>query len=320
MEAERTRGRLESQVKESGAIEQRIAQARRNRRSSASRLDALDAGDRRPQEEPGRARSADRRSRASACIGDQPAARGLAGQSPRAREGHRSRPAGDPAPAGRSVHAEEPARADRRVPGRNRARDARAPRAKSRWPRPRSSGWRPRASSSPRPWRSARWSWKPSPASAGAPKRTWPSAASATPPNCAAKSTRVKTEVSPDPRAQGIAGAGAGAPHLHHRIGEAPVRVARKGQGAGSQAAGRAGRLRGSGSAVRKAGRRIPARRAGIRGGARTGQQAERGLDFIRAELDGRATFLVHPEPDARNGTATCRSRPSARRPASRRA
>ena len=29
-------------------------------------------------------------------------------------------------------------------------------------------------------------------------------------------------------------------------------------------------------------------------------QEAERGLDFIRAELDGRATFLVHPEP---NGT-----------------
>jgi chromosome segregation protein len=27
--------------------------------------------------------------------------------------------------------------------------------------------------------------------------------------------------------------------------------------------------------------------------------QAERGLDFLRAELDGRATFLVHPEPDA---------------------
>ncbi|HEX8985486.1 MAG TPA: chromosome segregation protein SMC, partial [Bryobacteraceae bacterium] len=27
-------------------------------------------------------------------------------------------------------------------------------------------------------------------------------------------------------------------------------------------------------------------------------QQAECGLDFIRAELDGRATFLVHPEPD----------------------
>jgi len=26
--------------------------------------------------------------------------------------------------------------------------------------------------------------------------------------------------------------------------------------------------------------------------------QAERGLDFIRAELDGRATFLVHPEPE----------------------
>jgi chromosome segregation protein len=27
-------------------------------------------------------------------------------------------------------------------------------------------------------------------------------------------------------------------------------------------------------------------------------QQAERGLDFIRAELEGRATFLVHPEPN----------------------
>src|SRR6185437_14875651 len=27
--------------------------------------------------------------------------------------------------------------------------------------------------------------------------------------------------------------------------------------------------------------------------------QAENGLDFIRAELNGRATFLVHPEPDA---------------------
>jgi chromosome segregation protein len=32
-------------------------------------------------------------------------------------------------------------------------------------------------------------------------------------------------------------------------------------------------------------------------------QQAERGLDFIRAELDGRATFLVHPEPNG-NGKA----------------
>ena len=32
-------------------------------------------------------------------------------------------------------------------------------------------------------------------------------------------------------------------------------------------------------------------------------QQAERGLDFIRADLDGRATFLVHPEPGA-NGRA----------------
>jgi len=28
-------------------------------------------------------------------------------------------------------------------------------------------------------------------------------------------------------------------------------------------------------------------------------RQAEQGLDFIRAELDGRATFLVHPEKSA---------------------
>ncbi len=32
-------------------------------------------------------------------------------------------------------------------------------------------------------------------------------------------------------------------------------------------------------------------------------QQAENGLDFIRAELNGRATFLVHPEPDAAGNT-----------------
>jgi chromosome segregation protein len=31
--------------------------------------------------------------------------------------------------------------------------------------------------------------------------------------------------------------------------------------------------------------------------------QAERGLDFIRAELDGRATFLVHPEPNVNGGS-----------------
>jgi len=32
-----------------------------------------------------------------------------------------------------------------------------------------------------------------------------------------------------------------------------------------------------------------------------TWEQAECGLDFIRAELDGRATFLVHPEPNGHN-------------------
>jgi chromosome segregation protein len=32
-------------------------------------------------------------------------------------------------------------------------------------------------------------------------------------------------------------------------------------------------------------------------------RQADNGLDFIRAELNGRATFLVHPEPDAAGKT-----------------
>ena len=42
VEAERTRGRLESQVKESGAIEQRIAQAEKESQELGVRLDALD--------------------------------------------------------------------------------------------------------------------------------------------------------------------------------------------------------------------------------------------------------------------------------------
>ena len=46
--------------------------------------------------------------------------------------------------------------------------------------------------------------------------------------SCGARSTALKTEVSQDPRPQGIARPGAGASHLHHRIGEAPVRVAWK--------------------------------------------------------------------------------------------
>ena len=51
VEAERTRGRLESQVKESGAIEQRIAQAEKESQDLAARLDTLDRRDRGSQEE-----------------------------------------------------------------------------------------------------------------------------------------------------------------------------------------------------------------------------------------------------------------------------
>ncbi len=52
----------------------------------------------------------------------------------------------------------------------------------------------------------------------------------------------------------------------------------------------------------------------------KTWDQAARGLDFIRAELDGRATFLVHPEPETARATAAFLSRPSVPRPASPRA
>ena len=37
-------------------------------------------------------------------------------------------------------------------------------------------------------------------------------------------------------------------------------------------------------------------------------EQAERGLDFIRAELDGRATFLVHPEDERQRPGAAARA------------
>ena len=107
-----------------------------------------------------------------------------------------------------------------------------------------------------------------------------------------------KTEVSPDPRAQGIAGAGAGAPHLHHRIGEAAVRVARKGQGRTTSSRSACWPITWKSTRSSKSRRKSSCTRSWNTWWSRDWQQAERGLDFIRAELDGRATFLVHPEPD----------------------
>jgi chromosome segregation ATPase len=45
--------------------------------------------------------------------------------------------------------------------------------------------------------------------------------------------------------------------------------------------------------------------------------QADRGLDFLRAELDGRATFLVHPEQERQRQRAPARAahRPGNRHP-----
>ena len=67
MEAERTRGRLESQVKESGAIEQRIAQAEKESQELGVRLDALDEEIAGHQQDVDDARSADRAGARAAC-------------------------------------------------------------------------------------------------------------------------------------------------------------------------------------------------------------------------------------------------------------
>ena len=171
------------------------------------------------------------------------------------------------------------------------------------------------ASSSPKPCRSGSWSWKPSPASAAAPKRTWPSAA-ATPPNCAAKSTRVKTEVSQiRARKESLEQV------LAHRTytTESVKRLF------ASLEKGKAEDLKPLGVLAdyvevdpqfeKPAEEFLHEELEYVV--VENWQQAERGLDFIRAELDGRATFLVHPEAERQRHAATCRSRPSARRPAS---
>ena len=46
-------------------------------------------------------------------------------------------------------------------------------------------------------------------------------------------------------------------------------------------------------------------------------EEAERGIDLMRTDLDGRATFLVHPDGDLRNGRPHPESRPLARKPES---
>ena len=81
-----------------------------------------------------------------------------------------------------------------------------------------------------------------------------------------------------------------------------------KGQGRRPQAPRRAGRLRGSGSAVRKARRRIPARRARVRGGAELA--AGRARPRFHPRRTGRPRHLPgaprterpHPRPPARAG------------------
>ena len=120
----------------------------------------------------------------------------------------------------------------------------------------------------------------------------------------------------PDPRAQGIAGAGAGPSHLHHRECQAPLRFVGKGQGRRPQAAGSAGRLRGSRPAVRKARRRIPPRRVGIRGGA--GLAAGRARPGFHPRRTGWSSHLPGAPGTQRPAPADgCRNPPSGRRPAS---
>ena len=159
VEAERTRGRLESQVKESGAIEQRIAQAEKESQELGRAAGQAGRRDRRRTRRTWTAleeQIAQARDRMLEINQQRESLQAKVREREKAIEG---RPAGDSAAAGRSLHAEESAGADRRVPGGNRARNGAVARVKSRWPRPRSSGWRRRASSFPRPWRSGSWNW-----------------------------------------------------------------------------------------------------------------------------------------------------------------
>ena len=200
----------------------------------------------------------------------------------------------DSAAAGRGLHAEEPAGADRRVPGRNRARDRRA-----------STREEQTAAAEIERLEAARKQLSETMAQRQLELETVTGERRRTEEELAERrrtAAELRREIDAredrslaDPRAQGIAGAGAGAPHLHHRIGEAAVRRRSK----------RA--------------RRTDLKPLGVLADyvevdpqfekpaeeflheeleyvvVESWQQAERGLDFIRAELDGRATFLVHP-------------------------
>ncbi len=235
---------------------------------------------------------ADQTARASACWRTTRQRDSLQVTRARAREVDRRRPHCRSAADWRNLHAPESAGADRRVPGRHRARNsARSTRKKNGGGGNRRGSQR-RAKRFPNPWRSASWNSKRSAASAIAPKR-----------NCGAAPERRSGTARPDrhaargvlaaARAQGIARRDSVASRLYDRIGEAAVRRARNG-GGGLPSAGACWPI------SWKWIRRTSGRRKNFCTTSwntwwwRTGSRPSAGMELhARRPREGRATFLV---------------------------
>jgi chromosome segregation protein len=294
VEAERTRGRLASQVKESGSIEQRIAQNEKESQDLGLRLDALD------EEIAATGRMSRRWKRRSPPRGrmteinqQREALQAKVRERERAIEGGRQvilRLLGEA-----STLKNQLAQIEEYLAGIDRE-TARATHARGdRWPPPKSSAsTRPQAAFRDR---------GAAPDGTGIghrrapPHRAGPGRAAAWPPNCAARSTALKTEVSQiRARKESLEQV------LAHRTytTESVKRLF------ASLEKGKADDLKPLGVLAdyvevdpqfeKPAEEFLHEELEYVV--VQNWQQAERGLDFIRAELDGRATFLVHPEPN----------------------
>ena len=173
---------------------------------------------------------------------------------------------------------------------------ARVADVKSKFPRRKSSGWKRRASSSPKPCRNGSSNWNRSPASGGARKRTGGRRRSRR--RTAARDRRAEERSVPSStrarnRSKQV---------LAHRTytTESVKRLfaaLEKGKAAGLKPLGvLADYVEVDAQFEKPAEEFLHEELEYVV--VETWQQAERGLDFIRAELDGRATFLVHPEPN----------------------
>ena len=306
-----------SQVKESGAIEQRIAQAEKESQELGVRLERWSGEIARAPGEPASARRADRG-------GARPHARKSTSSARLCRRKVREREKA--IEAGRQVILRllgeastlknQLAQIEEYLAGIEREDGALA-RARSRWPRRKSSGWKRRASSSPKPLAAAAaGTGSGDRRAARARKRTWRRQRQRGGRAAARRSTGAKSEVSQmRARKESLEQV------LAHRTytTESVKRLF------AALEKGKAGDLKPLGvladyvevdAQYRKAGGRIPARRAGIRGGGKLA------AGRARAGFHPRASWTGGPRSWCiRSRTATarriCRSRPSARRPAS---